>query len=499
MASFLTSSELRRIQLIQLLSRQNDYLSLQELCDKLETTMNTCQSDIQTINELFDQIHIHQTNQGYLLSFNNQYNFQTINAEILGMNLNYSILLYIFHHDACSIEEVADETYTSIATVSRAIQHINKVFKHYKILIQVETNPLHLIGPEHEIRYFFRQVYNILGRESTEEFCEFYETIADLFNVLANQLFDFPISFNQRLNFEAQFYVNYVRVRQGFLMESQNYQPILLTILNYPQAQPVKAFFTNHHLLLDEVTSFRQIFYPFTENPTRLIFSHDLQDQITCDESSIQKTIDFLLDEIQKICTQFQVTLKNPKRVLAALNNYAQLFKHSPRAYYLLLDSLYDYRQLFVENHPSFYQACYQMFERFSKFFLDEINEEFVYYCIDILFLEWSHIISQLNYYDQPIKILIANSISVNQGYFLKNILDYDHCDQISIDVWQQDPDDLTLDIINDYHIIISDFFRADHIKPFYIHITSPTYTVELGHSLRDAITLIRKNRIKHR
>lgn len=499
MASFLTSSELRRIQLIQLLSRQNDYLSLQELCDKLETTVNTCQSDIQTINERFDQIHIHQTNQGYILSFNNQYNFQTINAEILDMNLNYSILLYLFHHDSCSIEEVADETYTSIATVSRAIQHINKVFKHYKILIQVETNPLRLVGPEHEIRYFFRQVYNILGRESTDEFCEFYETISDLFDLLANQLYDFPMSFNHRLNFEAQFYVNYVRVRQGFLMETSNYQPLLPTILNYPQTQPIKAFFTNHHLLLDDITCFRQIFYPFAESPTSIIFSRDLQDDIIYNQTAIQKTIDFLKEEIQHICVQFQINLENLDQVLGSLNNYSQFFKHEHRAYYLLLDPLYDYRQLFIEHHPSFYQACYQMFERFSLFLLDEINEEFIYYCIDILLVEWSHIISQLNYYEQPIKVLIANSISMKQGYFLKNILDYDHCDQLSIDVWQQDPDDLTLDIINDYHIIISDFFRADHIKPFYIHITSPTYTVELGHSLRDAIAMIRAKRINNR
>lgn len=496
MASFLTANEMRRLLIIHTLSEQTDFMSLKDLSIALDSSINTCLTDIQVIQEMFQEIKIIQSNQGYKLSLNNKDNFQTINAHFITENFNYSILLYIFHHDACSIEEVADSTYSSIATVSRAIQHINKVFDYFNIDIQVETKPLRIKGTENEIRYFFGAIYNVIGDLNNPEFKEFKLAFADFFKMALHETFYQNVSFDDLNDFISKCYVNFVRMKQGFLMELNDYQPILNELILSPDSQPIRNFYTKHCPEYDDLTAFVETIYPLSVSPSTFIYEESFDQLIVSDSQYIDRSIQFLKKELNKLCQNFNIQLDKEEKVITTLHNEAQYIVYSKRAYYFMLDTLKNYRQIFINEYPLFYDACYKLFERYSEFLIGENNAEFVMLCVDILLIQWPDIIYQLFGLHQPIKVLIANSVSYKQGLFLKDILKYDHCSQLDIDVWEDEPDQLNDEIINQYDILISDYFTAENMDTYFIHITTPTYTVELGHTLRHAIKKIRKERI---
>lgn len=495
MASFLTPSEARRLQMIELLSSQTDYLTLQDIREHFNISINTCQADLQAISDTFDDLKLIQSNQGYRLSLNNQSSFQRINSYFITSNLNYAILLYIFLNDQCSMEEISDFTFTSIATVSRAINHINETFTSYGINIQLQTKPLKIDGSESEIRYFFSQLYSNLSQEDAPEFDHFIRAFHPLYLWIAQTILLQPFSFNDYSFFMSLFYVNWIRSKHGHLIHHKNFQS-MTPILKRPEAKQMRRFFQQHHLSLNEEEIFEQICYPFSIRPSRMIFSEDILAFLDTDSTFIDTSVAYLTKIIDTICQRFHITVDNHHLLISTIHNKAVFFMNVPRGYFFLLDALQDFRQIFLSKHEFFYDTCYQLLSDYSEVMLNEINDEFVFVCLDHLLIHWPDLVYQLNAYHEPIHVLIANSISIRQGQFLKNILDYDHCDQLEIDVWEHDPDSLTEEIINSYHILITDYYTIPNMKPVYLHITSPTYTIELGHSLRDAITNIRQHRI---
>lgn len=497
MESFLTANEMRRLLIIDTLSEQTDFMSLKDLSIALDSSINTCLTDIEAIQEMFQEIKIIQSNQGYKLSLNNKDNFQSINAHFITQNFNYSILLYIFHHDACSIEEVADSTFSSIATVSRAIQHINKVFDYFKIDIHLETNPLRLIGPENEIRYFFGTIYHIIGDHDNPEFKEFNRAFSNFFRMILKETFYQNVSFDDLKEFISKCYINFVRMKQGFLMEVNNYQPILIELILSPDSQPIRNFYTKHCPEYDDLTAFVETIYPLSVSPSIFIYEESFNQMIISDTEYIDRSLQFLRRELRQICQNFHIQMDKEDKIITTLHNEAQYIVYSKRAYYFMLDSLKNYRQIFLNEFPLFYDTCYKLLERYSELILGEVNDEFVSLCVDTLLIQWPDIIYQLFGLHQSIKVLIANSVSYKQGLFIKDILEYDHCAQLKIDVWEDELDQLNDEIINQYDILISDYFTDEIIDAYFIHITTLTYTVELGHTIRDAINKIRKERIR--
>ena len=151
----LLKSESRRLSFIFYLEEQVVPISIEKLAKVLETNEETIRTDIEWINCYVEDVEIISDDLGYRLVFNSNGTFQSVNSYFIMNNLNFSILLYIFHHDSCTIQEIADDLFSSVATISRDIITINESFEEYNINFKVTTNPVKFDGDEREIRYFF--------------------------------------------------------------------------------------------------------------------------------------------------------------------------------------------------------------------------------------------------------------------------------------------------------------------------------------------------------
>ena len=495
----LLKSESRRLSFIFYLEQQVVPISIEKLAKVLETNEETIRTDIEWINCYVEDVEIISDDLGYRLVFNSNGTFQSVNSYFIMNNLNFSILLYIFHHDSCTIQEIADDLFSSVATISRNIITINESFEEYNINFKVTTNPVKFDGDEREIRYFFLRLLMEVNELHEPIFYDFIDAIAPMIAWANDEIVMGDYSIGDLKDLRMVFYTNFLRVSQGYKCGASQFQPFTKELVDHPAFAKL-CDFSYKYAKPENLEEFvGELLYPYSLSPAKYYINAPSKFKLDIEHSFIEESLDHLLAIIDKLSQKFEIKIKQPQVLATILHNISVNFLTYGRYYYFLLDRLAPLRRVIEEVHAPFNDACYELLANYSKFLLGEENSELIYQLIEIIFVSWEDLIFQLNKYHYPIRTLIINSVSREQARFLRNMLDYDHCDQLVIDVWEDAFDRLSREVLNTYDLVISDHFSdllLVEVNPICLMINSQTYTVELGFSVRQAINRIRKQRI---
>ncbi|HIW72452.1 MAG TPA: helix-turn-helix domain-containing protein [Candidatus Levilactobacillus faecigallinarum] len=154
----LDNPEQRQVALIQLLSRNQQGISLQTIAEKLDANRTTIKEDIGRINvkfsELSSTLKLTVTESVVHFKRDTHTAANELYYAYLKDSTKYRILMYLFDHG--KIDSITTSTYLniSLSTLERRIRELNRLLIDFHITLKSGK----LVGSEIQIRHFFLQL-----------------------------------------------------------------------------------------------------------------------------------------------------------------------------------------------------------------------------------------------------------------------------------------------------------------------------------------------------
>lgn len=156
---FLEKAEQNQYRLVYLLKEEGNLKKVDDILEKIQISKVTLNKYIDEINYLAEKnkvdLKLKLSSNTVRMRLGNQVQWQEIIYFLLNQSPKYPILIYLFNNRDFSIRELSRELAISEATVNRQISSLNKLLKEFQLVIRNGQ----LVGPEHQIRYFFYQLF----------------------------------------------------------------------------------------------------------------------------------------------------------------------------------------------------------------------------------------------------------------------------------------------------------------------------------------------------
>lgn len=156
---FLEKTEQNQYQLLYFLKEEGNSKKVDNLLEKIHISKVTLNKYIDEINYLAEEnkvdLKLRLSGNTVRMHLGNQMQWQEIIYLLLNQSPKYPMLIYLFNNRDFSIRELSRELAISEATVNRQISSLNKLLEEFQLVIRNGK----LVGPEHQIRYFFYQLF----------------------------------------------------------------------------------------------------------------------------------------------------------------------------------------------------------------------------------------------------------------------------------------------------------------------------------------------------
>lgn len=155
---FLTNKEaFRWLTILNILERTRT-CTAQRISERTNITTRTLIKDMQGIREFFDHsIELTTSNSGYLFQIRNYKEYHTMKRELIVNDPLFVLMNSILFGDLYTVEEWAFRFHFSESTMKRHILSVTDILKQYDL--QFSLNPVDIVGPEVNIRKFFKDFY----------------------------------------------------------------------------------------------------------------------------------------------------------------------------------------------------------------------------------------------------------------------------------------------------------------------------------------------------
>ena len=496
MLQLLSSAELRRVKLIELLLNNNNRISVKNAAKIIECSERIIDQDVIFFQENYAFISINRHKGIIILEIKPEQSPNEIYATLLSQSVAFRLLEIIFYQPYMFTEDILEQLDISQATLYRHLSQLKNVLSE-SFHIKLTTNPFQIKGGERSVRkffsFFFRErylgLYWPVDKISGEE-------IDSMIIYLRDEAHLLPSSVNIQ-EVRSWVYVNYIRSQQGFYMENDNYNQIFLDrvrrFADSDAFQKVYRRLPDELLAIDEAIVIHQMLYPFITEKT--IFSHD--DGINGVNPTFDKSLMLNVFElIRHLQTEFDVEIHQ-------LSDFALNIYNARHIYQCIFEQshiIYNARQPFFDHFAEYFPDFNRRLEELivSKLF----NNEDVSQCNMnnlkfIILSHWQDLTKQLMM-NQPLKIgFISNQsftfIQFHEKYFRNELPRY--CD---FEVWESYP--LIAETINesDYDLIISNTMLPANVKKANIYIENIYSPKEMAKVLL-AILETKKNQIRQK
>lgn len=457
--NLLTSSENRRLNLAELLTYHNNWITLAELAKKLNSSIRVLKDDIAIFRKDISEFTIKSSNKGIRIQFEKNKGLKTIFQKVLASSKTYQLLEIIFIYDSLSVNELAKKIFVSNSTLYRMIDQINQTFVGHNF--KIETNPCRIVGDENCIRFYFYQYY--YEKYSRLEWP--FETVNEH---ALDRLLKFFIKFTQ-ISVDFGYYnvfktvatINLIRYKNGYLINTDentinfdeviaNLDAFTLEFIFFEEATGMKV---NHNLIYQVFTQYIQ--EGFSLNYERLIEKSTKNEKIA-DE------INFLNQFLTEISEENQIELFNRNDLILAIHNSSHLEYAEPRSGYIL----YNQNKLFTNDiqnsFPKLYTQLYNGILEYRNLMGKPLTEDGIYFLIYILFTHWEKLVPQMRKKYPEIKVLIISDRHMSHSKMLKDFLIREFSDQLLIDIYTDIELNVALLEKLDYHFIVTNFPLPD-------------------------------------
>lgn len=412
MRELLDSSTLRRLKLLELLSSDDDWWTIEELSRVLDYSERTIKADIHYYQSLPEKDRQIVTSKQRGVRFLASYSFQmeSVYQETMKSSLNSQIIERLYDRDFNSIEDFARRLFTSASSLSRYLKDINSFLNNYDLTIQ--SKPVKMVGSEKQFRFFycifFWEKYN--AEESP-----FPSPLHIMSKKIVDELgtaLDLSLSSVSKKKLSLWLFICLSRIQNGHYVE--NYEPpmpvskeIIEQIKRFgcelPFALPendllfLGSYFQNRYVLIDQRNE---------QNEPQLM--------------KIGNEIDHFLEEI-KMKTGFLLTNKEMlKSHLLSNFLYKCEFKGNN---FLLVDRIERSLDNMAETYDYFSQIVIETLNQLELTEWVLKMQEDKKSCLYILISVWENLTEQSIRQQKAINVLIVSQFGSQHERFLANQL----------------------------------------------------------------------------
>lgn len=155
MRDLLDSSSSRRLMFIECMLKENQWWKTEKIAAQLKCSESTVKSDMNYFRLYFSSTFKFETSKqkGVRLNILHEFQMDNFYQQILRECLNVQFVNLLFYDSLQTLEEYAEELYTSVSSVKRCIELVKPVLKKYGLTIQ--QKPIRIQGQEKQIIFFY--------------------------------------------------------------------------------------------------------------------------------------------------------------------------------------------------------------------------------------------------------------------------------------------------------------------------------------------------------
>lgn len=155
MRDLLDSSSFRRLKFIESMLEENRWWKTEKIATQLECSESTVKSDIHYFRLYFSSIFKFETSKqkGIRLTITNTFQWDNFYQQIMRECMHVQFVNLLFYDSFHTLEEYAEELYTSVSSVKRCMEQVKPVLEKYGLTIQ--QKPIRVQGKEKQIIFFY--------------------------------------------------------------------------------------------------------------------------------------------------------------------------------------------------------------------------------------------------------------------------------------------------------------------------------------------------------
>lgn len=399
MRKLLSTTDQRRLSLIEILLEANEWVTIAELANKLNSSARILKNDIAFIRQTESKLQIETSNLGVRLLMDFSTGLREFYASVLKSSLSFQILEEIFFNENLSVSELAKILHTSNSTVYRTIDLLNSYFNEYQC--QIESAPCHFVGDEQYIRSYylayFKEISTVLEwpfRNIAEQ--DIDEIVNIIEHFLINQskvntnFWDFAIYGVVKKTVT----VSIIRYRNGNLIDTSNQQTIFFDLffkgVELFLSHRNNKFFGNLEITPELIY---QIFFPYiNEN-----FAYGTTDfeKFRQKNTSIDQAVSTLENQLLALSKNLSIDI-DLNLVITSIYGATYIEDNAPNALYIL----YNRNKLFAHRiqiqYPNIYQAIYQAIIEYRQKLNLSLDDNKIYFSIFTLINAWENLQTEL-------------------------------------------------------------------------------------------------------
>lgn len=461
MRNLLKASDLRRLELIELLLEKDSWVSISTLAEHLNCTTRNIKEDIAFLRRTKPELGIESSQQGFRIMMDQTTGIQKYYREILKETLIFQILEEIFFDETLSVDDLVRVLHVSTSTIYRTIDILNEYFSEFNC--QIETNPCRFVGDEEHIRRYYRTYFK-------ECYTLFEWPFRDLDEGLVNARFDRVLASVSRSEdvdddvIDFAFYeaiklmtaVNSIRYNHGHKVDTSDNETFLFKmIFNVVKLYAMSK--NSSKINLNDLTTeyIYQVFYPYLEKDAA--FGIKSLKRLRKKNASVNEAVTYLEGALESFADLLSFEI-DTRELMVALYGTVYIEEYDANGMHILYDRNKMFNQMVQLQFPKTYQAFYEMCGEFRRLLGRPEDENNLNYLVYTLFTNWEDLLTNLySKYQRP-RVLVLSDGHFTHANTMKQFLDFELNKKITIDVYRNHI--LSIEILKnlDYDLIISTF-----------------------------------------
>ena len=419
--NFLNNETNRKLKFIEILHRQDEWVTLSVITKELDCSDKVLRNDIKQINLDFAPFMIISSPKGVVLEYPPTINIEFIYSEILKNSIEYQIIENVFFKPKISITELSEIIYSSETGIRRKIKELSSKTEQSGFRIEITGGQCNIVGEEVQIRnflshYFFEKMYyDEAPFDSTE-----YQVVGTLIDYVEKGTYG-----NYGMDIRREV-INYLlislkRVSAGSFLLTEKRKSKVHRSISFKEII-ANTFFQREFFhvfkmklnqsLLEELTCVF-VTYEFSLPKRGLKFNEDIF------FPTIKTNIG---EQIIRMSKDLEIPIYNIDGILNRV--FVDL-----AIYVGPLFVLHDRNKLFVSrlerSYPNFIQHLKQVIASFSKKHDIEFEESLLNQIIFSIMVEWHGILTYLENYRAKVKIALLVDSSPSHANYLAELIEH--------------------------------------------------------------------------
>lgn len=426
MRILLSKKQDKLLKLIEMLSEDKRWYTLQDLTDTFSCTERMIKNDLAEIKELFPQYNLISSHKGIKIVYEDNLSLEIAYKYFYDNSLNFKILNYVFFHPNINIEDLANEFYLSVSSLYRIISDINNTIKlHYSVFIS--KNPVKISGKELDVRYFFSQFFAENHYFFDWAFPDIDEKALEEFVIYFFKNSGFPMSFSIFNTVKVFTAVNIERIKDNNSNENDAFLKNKIDLLysNYSQLPDFSekiSYFEDKLGLSLHKENLEQLFIFFIQENFFFSFEEFIEDSTI--NKYTKSSLDFLNTSLEELTNKYSINISNKPSLVLNIHNTAHLDKKEMFYNYILFDKKKETLSNLENIHPEFYNDVEALLNEYLKVIRNK-NNTLRNHLIYTLYIHWLDLFNQLSNLKRTLKVLIISSFDTEHAVLIKDTLEY--------------------------------------------------------------------------